>query len=68
VLLRNDETPRMEWSLARVIESVSDDDGLVRRVKIQVGTSELDKKGKRVKKLSILERPIQKLVLLLEHN
>ena len=60
--------PRREWRLARVLETVSGKDGLVRKVKISVGDKNLNKKGKRSGKLSVLERPVQKLVLLLEAN
>ena len=41
------------------------DDGLVRSVKVVIGDPELSNTGKRVHLPSILERPIQKLVLLL---
>ena len=58
--------PRSEWRLARVLETVSGKDGLVRRVKISVGDKRLNKKGERLGTRSILERPVQKLVLLLE--
>ena len=57
---------RGEWKLARVIETVKGKDGLVRRAKISVGDKRLSKKGERLSKLSLLERPVQKLVLLLE--
>lgn len=38
-------SPRGEWRLARVLETVSGKDGLVRRVKISVGDKRLNKKG-----------------------
>ena len=41
------------------------DNGLVRGVKMAIGDPELSSTGKRVHPPSILERPIQKLVLLL---
>ena len=59
-------SPRSEWRLARVLETVSGKDGLVRRVKISVGDKRLNKKGEHLGTRSILERPVQKLVLLLE--
>lgn len=59
-------SPRGEWKLARVIETVLGKDGLVRRVKISVGDKRLNEKGERLGKPSILERPVQKLVLLVE--
>lgn len=62
----DERLPRGKWRLARVLETVSGLDGLVRRGKISVGDKRLNKKGERSGKLSILERPVQKLVLLLE--
>ncbi|XP_045929797.1 uncharacterized protein LOC123985872 [Micropterus dolomieu] len=58
--------PRSEWRLARVLETVRGKDGLVRRVKISLGDKRLNKKGERLGKLSVVERSVQKLVLLLE--
>ena len=66
VLLVEPDTTRNEWPLGRVVEVKVDDDKLVRRVKVMVGTSSLDNNGRRKCKPSILERPIQKLVLILE--
>ncbi len=59
---------RNEWRLGRVSETTTDKDGRVRRVKIQLGDSKLSKKGERLHKVSEVERPVQKLVLLLETN
>lgn len=67
IVMDTDElSPRGEWRLARVLETVSGKDGLIRRVKISIGDKRLNKKGERLGKLSTLERPVQKLVLLLE--
>ena len=44
------------------------DDGLVRRVWVKIGSRNLDQRGRPRKKLSELERPIQKLILLLENE
>ncbi|KAJ8027339.1 hypothetical protein HOLleu_32457 [Holothuria leucospilota] len=63
VLVKDHETPRMEWPLAVVKTAEADDDGLVRRVWVRMGSKAL---GSRLKKLE-LERPIQKLVLLVEN-
>ena len=54
VLLQDSNTCRNQWSLAKVLTACPDDQGQVRSV--TVGTS----KG------SLLDRPINKLVLLLE--
>ena len=61
VLVKDEDTPRMKWPMATEAE-----DHLVRRCKVQIGSKNLDKQGKRVNKMSVLERPIQKLVLSLE--
>ncbi|CAI5660438.1 unnamed protein product [Oreochromis niloticus] len=66
VILKEDNIPRNEWKLARVVEANEDDDGLVRKVKIQIGQKELGKKGERLKQVSFLERPVQKLVVLVK--
>ena len=67
VILQEDDAIRCQWRFAKVIETIHDDDGLVRRVKIQMGDPDLSKQGKRLGKLSILERPIHKLVVLVEN-
>lgn len=66
VIVQDDSKARNRWSLARVIETYPNkDDGLVRSVKVAIGDPELSSTGKRVHPPSVLERPIQKLVLLL---
>lgn len=65
VVLDIDElVPRGEWRLARVVEAVSGKDGLVRRVKISLGEKRLNNKGQQSSKLSVVEHPVQKHVLL----
>ncbi|KAL7863273.1 hypothetical protein SRHO_G00122570 [Serrasalmus rhombeus] len=66
VMLRDDNLPRYEWRLGRVSETTPDKDGLIRRVRVQLGDRHLGKKGERLSKLSVVERPVQKLILLLE--
>ncbi len=62
-----DETlPRREWRLGRIIETILSPDGLERKAKVALGDKSLNKKGERMHKISIIERPAQKLVLLLE--
>ncbi len=58
--------PRNEWKLGRIQETISSGDGLVRKAKVLLGDSKLNAKGKRVNKPSTIERPVQKLVLLME--
>ena len=66
VVIINDNSPRMEWPIGIVTEANPDNDGLVRKVKLSLATNELDKNGKRIRKTTVLERPIQKIVVLLE--
>lgn len=68
VILKEEEIPRNEWKLAKVLEVWKDDDGLVRKAKIQIGEQKLAKGGERLSKPSVVERPIQKLVVLLEKS
>ncbi|XP_077393414.1 uncharacterized protein LOC144030741 [Festucalex cinctus] len=68
VMMKGEDSHRNEWRLGRVSETTANEDGLVRRVKVCVGDKELGKKGERLHKLSEVERPVQKLVLLLESD
>nr|XP_043899053.1 uncharacterized protein LOC122780247 [Solea senegalensis] len=68
VIVKEDNVPRNEWRLARVVEARKEDDGLVRKVKIQIGHSKLGKQGERLTQPTFLERPVQKLVVLVEQN
>ncbi|KAJ8366175.1 hypothetical protein SKAU_G00150060 [Synaphobranchus kaupii] len=66
VMEKTNDLPRNEWKLAKVVETVTDKDGLVRRVKIRIGDQKMGNVGQRSGKPSIVERPVQKLILLLE--
>ncbi|XP_038062324.1 uncharacterized protein LOC119732792 [Patiria miniata] len=66
VLLLEPDVARNKWPLGVVVKTTAAKDGLVRKVQIQVGTKKLSQQGKRENKLAFLERPVQKLVLLLE--
>lgn len=59
VVLLKEGTIRNDWRRGRVVESVKSSDGLVRRVKMQVGTTT---QGAPL----LLERPVSKLVVLVE--
>ncbi|KAL6488118.1 hypothetical protein MHYP_G00047440 [Metynnis hypsauchen] len=43
VMVKDDNSPRNEWQLARILETTMAKDGLVRRVKIQLGDRKLSK-------------------------
>lgn len=68
VLVKGENTPRSEWPLAKVVETNKDDDGLVRKVKLQLGQNKLGPKGERLTQHSFLERPVHKLVVLVEQK
>ena len=66
VVLLKEDSARNQWRTARVDKTYASEDGLVRRVKIVVGDPLLNKKGQRIRAKSVLERPIQKLIVLLK--
>ena len=66
VIIIDDSLPRCFWKLAKVCDVYPCKDGLVRKVKIQVGNPAWSNKGQSSDKF--LERPVHKLVLLLEAN
>ena len=65
VIIKEEDVPRNEWKLAKVVEAPEDDDGLVRKVTVQVGERKLGKKGEQP---SIVQRPIQKLEVLVKSS
>ena len=54
MLLKDKNLARNQWSMAKVVDTKADDHGLVRSVQLRMPNG------------STLERPIDKLVLLLE--
>ncbi|KAK0150845.1 hypothetical protein N1851_008044 [Merluccius polli] len=60
VIIKDDNLPRNHWRLGQVVETVQDSDGLVRRVKVQVGERKSQRKQDPPSKPSVIERPIQK--------
>ena len=65
VIVQDNDMPRSEWKLGKVIECLPSRDGQVRRVKVLIGDRSSDLK---TFKPSVLERPIHKLVVLVEGN
>ena len=61
VLVIDDLVPRCQWKMAKITETYPGKDGLVRKVKLKVGDPSLKCSGSKM-----LERPIHKLILLLE--
>ena len=65
VIVQDNDMPRSEWKLGKVIECLPSRDGQVRRVKVLIGDRSSDLK---TFKPAVLERPIHKLVVLVEGN
>lgn len=65
VIVKDESLPRSAWQLARVSVVYPSSDGQVRKVQVALADSCLDSKGKRIRTVRYLERPVQKLVLLL---
>ncbi|XP_032418025.1 uncharacterized protein LOC116719582 [Xiphophorus hellerii] len=66
VIVKEDFLPRNRWQLGRVVETMVDSDGLVRKVKLRTGEQRSGKDF--ISKSSVIERPVQKLVVLLESD
>ena len=67
IMLKGDDgLPRNKWQLARVTETHQSADGHVRTVNLAIAAERWTLKGRRVKPLKFLERPVRKLVLLQE--
>ena len=68
VLVVDEGLPRCQWKLGRIVEVYPSKDGLVRKVKLVLGEPGLTKEGKRTRTQRFLERPVHKLILLLEND
>lgn len=68
VIIKEEDVPSNKWELAKVVEAREDDDGLARKVTVQVGEQKLGKRGECLNQPSIVQRPIQKLVVLVKSN
>ena len=65
VIIKDENAARSQWQLARVVAIYPSSDGCIRKVQLAIGDRFMDNAGKRKNPLRILERPIQKLVVLL---
>lgn len=63
-MMKGEDAHRNEWRLGRISETTTDKDGRVRRVKVCLSDRKLGKKGERLHKMSEVERPVQKVLLL----
>ena len=66
VIVKDENMSRNQWQLARVHETYPSEDGHVRKVKLAMASRSLNAKGKQTYPTTYLDRPIQKLVLLVE--
>ncbi|XP_053363240.1 uncharacterized protein LOC128533064 [Clarias gariepinus] len=66
VLLQDDLAPRNEWRIARVTDVYPGADNKVRKVRLLVGVNTLDKHCKHTTKAVSLDRPVHKVIVLLE--
>ena len=66
VLLKEENFARNQWPLGVVDDITKSNDGLVRKVRVRVADTQIDKKGIRTRRQSVLERPIHKCVRLIE--
>ena len=64
VMVKSPNVSRSQWQLARVANVYPSADGYVRKVQVALADSNLDKRGVRRGPMRYLERPVQKLVLL----
>ena len=62
IVLLKEDAPRNQWTLCKTIKANPDDQGIVRSVALLLGTDDNNNRER------ILERPISKLVLILEAN
>ena len=65
VLVKDEAQARGQWPTGVISKVYPGADGLVRKVQVALA-GRLDCRGKRLGKYQLLERPIQKLVLLME--
>jgi hypothetical protein len=56
--------PRSQWPLGMVTNAVKDKDSLVRKVDLRISNARCVARGAKAKKISELQRPVQKVVLL----
>ena len=65
VIVKDDDLPRNQWKVCRVVGALPEEDWMIRKVKLEVGSQKLAPNGKRSQALSTLERPIHKQILLM---
>lgn len=68
VIMKDESLPRNHWKLGRVDETYPNDDGLIRKVRVVIATDSLDDSSRPTKPVVHLERPVQKVILLLPRD
>ena len=68
VIVKEDTLPRNCWQLARVSKTYSSEDGYIRSVQVDLGDAALPADGKRKGPVRRLDRPVNKLVLLVPRD
>ena len=68
VIVKHESLPRNCWKLGPVDETYPNDDGLIRKVRVVIATDSLDDSGRPTKPVVHLERPVQKVILLLPRD
>ena len=66
VIVKDDTLPRNCWQLARVSRTYPSEDGYIRSVQVDLGDADLPADGKRKESVRRLDRPVNKLILLVE--
>lgn len=66
VIVKDDTLPRNCWRLARVSRTYPSEDGYIRSVQVDLGDADLPADGKRKEPVRRLDRPVNKLILLVE--
>ena len=65
VIMKENDVTRYKWPLGKVSKVYPSKDGLIRKVKIPRSDRNLDSQGRKKSPPIYLDRPVQKLVLLL---
>ena len=66
VIMKDESLPRNAEPLARVSTVYPSEDGQIRKAHVALADTSLDSKGKRTGQLRYFDRPIHKLVLLMQ--
>jgi hypothetical protein len=68
VIVKDENSPRCKWPLARVEEAIESSDHKVRKLLLRIASNDLDKDGKRTRESTLLERPVHKVILLCKNE